>query len=186
MYYQISDKRRNRIKSKFLSLPIISMMLVLTGCETIINGTTQSIGISSKPSCTNVWVDNEFVGNTPLCVDLRRNRNHCIRVELEGYLPYEITCKKRLSGWVFGNLVFGGLPGLCIDTISGGIYFLSPEQVNACLKEETIQISKDAQGSYIGIVMQADPSWHKVGRFNQFSVLPQHVSTVEQIPHDEI
>lgn len=155
------------MKSKIKLLLIFSLMLALTSCATIITGTTQSIGITSKPSCASVWVDNEFVGNTPICVDLKRSRNHCIRVELEGYQPYEILCKKRLNGWVFGNLVFGGLPGLCVDALSGAIYCLTPEQVNACLREDSIRMTNTNQGSYIGIVMQADPSWKKVGQMKK-------------------
>lgn len=155
------------MKKKSLILPMISLMLILTGCATIIHGSTQSISINSKPSYANVWIDNKFVGNTPICVDLKRKRNHCIRLELEGYQPYEISCKKKLSGWVFGNLVFGGLPGLCIDIVSGAVYCLTPEQVNACMLEDSIHVNKDNQGSYIGIVMQADPSWKKVGQMQK-------------------
>ena len=155
------------MKIKYLSAPMISVMLLLTGCATIMHGTTQSIGISSNPSRADVWIDNNFVGNTPLCVDLKRSCDHLIRIELDGYYAYEVHCTKKLSGWVFGNLVFGGLIGICVDAVSGGIYCLTPEQVNACLKEENFQYSENENGSYIGIVMQPDPSWRKVGQMKK-------------------
>ncbi|MDK2964381.1 MAG: hypothetical protein PWQ29_1775 [Verrucomicrobiota bacterium] len=40
---------------------------------------------------------------------------------MDGYLPDETTLTKKVSGWVRGNLVFGGLIGLAVDAISGGM-----------------------------------------------------------------
>ena len=146
---------------------MISAMLFLTGCATLMHGTHQSIAIGSRPARAGVWIDNYFAGHTPVSVDLKRNRNHLIRIELDGFEPYEIHCSKRLSGWVFGNLVFGGILGFCVDAFSGGIYCLTPDQIQACLKEDNFRYSTGDQGSYIGIVMQPDPSWNKVGQLKR-------------------
>jgi hypothetical protein len=35
------------------------------------------------------------------------------------------------SGWVWGNIVFGGLIGLVVDASTGAMYKLTPEQVHA-------------------------------------------------------
>ncbi|ADI37561.1 PEGA domain-containing protein [Waddlia chondrophila] len=155
------------MKNKVFLLILTTVMMLLTGCATMMHGTTQKIGISSNPSCAGVWIDNHFVGDTPLCVDLKRRCDHVIRIELEGYYPYEIQCSRTLSGWVFGNLAFGGVLGFCVDIVSGGIYCLTPDQVNACLKEDNMMYSRNENSSYIGIVMQPDPSWNKVGQLKK-------------------
>lgn len=50
------------------------------------------------------------MGTTPVIAKLERKQSHLVRLELDGYQPYETTLTKSVSGWVWGNLVFGG-PG---------------------------------------------------------------------------
>lgn len=150
----------NRLKS--LTLILLSLA-TLTSCATIMHGTRQSIGISSNPSNANVWVDRTFVGNTPIIVNMSRNDNHFVRIEIEGYLPYEATFSKQLSGWVFGNIIFGGIIGLAVDAITGGIYKLTPDQVQAEMHSNHFAYSKNSKDSYIAVVMNPDPAWEKIG-----------------------
>lgn len=150
----------NKLKTLILTLLSIS---TLSSCATIMHGTRQSVGIASNPSCANVWVDRNFVGNTPLIVEMKRNENHFVRIELEGYEPYEATFSKQLSGWVFGNIIFGGVIGLAVDAVSGGIYSLTPDQVQAEMRMDNGICSKHSTDSYITIVMEPKPEWKKVG-----------------------
>ena len=48
-------------------------------------GTTQSIGISSTPSGATVKVNNVDKGQTPTIVDLKRKDQHFVKIELPGY-----------------------------------------------------------------------------------------------------
>ena len=137
--------------------------LVLWGCATIMHGTSQKVGISSSPTGAEVWVDNKEMGFTPLFADLKRGDDHIVRVELAGYQKAELTITKGVSGWVWGNIVFGGLVGLAVDAITGGLYNLSPEQLNAELKKEgSAVIIKDGQ-IYVLTVLRPDPNWQKIG-----------------------
>ena len=149
-------------KLKKLSLILLSLT-TLSSCATIVSGTRQSIGISSMPSTASIYVDKEFVGYTPLQVEMTRKDNHFVRIELEGYMPYEITISRKMNGWVFGNIVFGGLIGLAVDAISGGIYKLTPEQIQTELLTSNITCTKKAGNSYIAIVMEPKPEWKKIG-----------------------
>jgi len=121
------------------------------------------VGIASNPSGASVWVDRQLVGNTPIIVELSRKDNHVVRIELDGYQPYEATFSRQLSGWVFGNIIFGGLIGLAVDAISGGLYMLTPDQVQAEMRSNRIAYSKNSKDSYIAIVLEPDPSWKKIG-----------------------
>lgn len=113
----------------------VSMLLVLalSSCATIMNGTTQKIGISSSPTGANVSVDNQPRGMTPLFVDLKRKDTHLVRMEKSGFDVFETAITRHTSGWVWGNIIFGGLIGLAVDAISGGIHRLEPEQIHATL-----------------------------------------------------
>lgn len=136
----------------------------LTSCATIMHGTHQKVGIASNPSNACIWVDRNYVGNTPLIVNMTRSDNHVVRIELDGYRPYEVVLTKQLSGWVVGNIVFGGVIGLAVDAITGGIYRLTPEQVQADLYANRMACCKKTSDSYIAIVLEPNSSWVKIGQ----------------------
>lgn len=144
---------------------ITTLMLTttLTSCATIMHGTRQTVGISSNPSDAWIWVDRNYVGNTPLILELSRKDNHTVRIELPGYMPYEIQFTKEVSGWVFGNIVIGGFIGLAVDAISGGIYRLTPEQVHAELRAQYGVDSKNSNESFISVVLEPQAGWEKIG-----------------------
>jgi hypothetical protein len=41
-----------------------------------------------------------------------------IRVEKEGYAPYTVNRDKVVAGWIFGNILLGGVIGLSVDLIT--------------------------------------------------------------------
>lgn len=147
------------LRKTISSLLLISTLTTLSSCATIMHGTRQSIGIASNPTNANVWVDKSYVGNTPIIVEMSRNNNHTVTIHLEGYQPYEAIFSRQLSGWVFGNVIFGGIIGLAVDAISGGLYQLTPDQIQAELRSNHIAYSKTSKDSYIVVVLQPDPSW---------------------------
>ena len=140
-------------------------ILLCTGCATIMNQTSQSIGISSNPTGATVTVDSAPHGKTPVVARLSRRDNHIVRLELDGYKPYETTLTRRVSGWVWGNIVFGGLIGLAIDAISGGLYKLTPDQIQAELRKEgqnSLLLKEDQL--YVAVVLTPNPHWQKIGQ----------------------
>ena len=139
-------------------------LIALTGCATIMHGTSQDVGLSSAPTAARVLVDNKPLGTTPTIAKLTRKDNHVIRMELDGYQPFEATVTRGVSGWVWGNIAFGGLIGLAVDAMSGGLYKLSPAQVAGQLantRTSAIEVTHD--GVYVVVVLRPDPTWQKVG-----------------------
>lgn len=136
----------------------------MTSCATIMHGTRQTVGIASNPSNATVYVDRSYMGNTPLFVEMTRKDNHIVRIELNGYQPYEAVFSRQLSGWVFGNIVFGGVIGLAVDAISGGLYRLTPEQVEAEMRLNNIACNDESEDEpFFTIVLQPNPAWEKIG-----------------------
>lgn len=155
------------MKNKILLSGIATLFLLLTlSCGTIMHGTTQEIGISSNPSSAKVTLNGQSYGTTPIILDLKRAKTYMVKIELAGYHTYETTLTREISGWVWGNIVFGGLIGLVIDASAGGMYRLSPEQINADLKSSQANVIKNDDGILIAVVMEADSSWEKVGTLN--------------------
>jgi len=118
--------------------------LLITSCATIMQGTTQDIGVSSSPIKATVKLDGVIKGETPLTLEIKRKKGGTIRIEKEGYEPAEIILTKKMSGWVFGNIIFGGIPGLIIDLVAGGTYQLKPESINVNLTKVDIGMNENS------------------------------------------
>lgn len=124
-------------------LSAILALSLATACSTMVNGTHQTIPVNSTPSGANVRVDCGLKPEaaamkivTPATVELRRKTQPCLlTLSKEGYEDASIMFARKVSGWVWGNLVFGGLIGWAIDGISGGLFYKVPETVQVELKE---------------------------------------------------
>ena len=154
------------------SIAALSACIGLAACATIMHGTGQDIGFNSSPTNAKVMVDGQPRGNTPVIVKLSRKDNHVVRMELEGYQPFEATLTHGVSGWVWGNLVFGGLPGLAVDAISGGLYAINANQVTGTMVPAAAGASQQGEPAtkkppqdafFITVVPHADPSWKRLG-----------------------
>ncbi len=146
------------------SILMLSLLPVGLACASIVHGSRQSVAFTSTPSSARVTVDNELVGNTPVIAKLTRKDKHVVRIELDGYSPFETTLDRRTSGWVWGNIVFGGLIGLAIDAGTGAMYKLTPEQINGTLGSAT---STTRDGLGVVVVLHPDPDWEKIGELER-------------------
>ena len=64
---------------------------------------------------------------------------------------------------MWGNLVFGGLPGLAIDAITGGLHKLAPEQVTAQLQRADVQVVEGSEVLLVTMVMRPQPGMERIG-----------------------
>lgn len=149
------------LKKLHLSAALFLAVLILSGCATIIHGSRQTVGISSNPSNAKVTIDGHSYGATPASALLTRKDNHLVKIDLPGYMPYETTLTRSVDGWIAGNIIFGGLIGLAVDAITGGMYKLSPDQIQSQLMNQTAgRIIED--NIYLFITLNPDPQWELV------------------------
>ena len=136
--------------------------LLLFNCATIMNGTKQKIVISSSPAAAKILIDNKEQGITPLIAQLSRKDNHIVKIQLEGYQQAELIITKKISKWIWGDIVLGSFFGLAVDAISGGLYVLKPELLNTELQKI---IKNDC--IFIITVLTVDPNWLKIGQIQK-------------------
>lgn len=119
---------------KFLKLfSILLFPIFLCGCATIVSGRSQKVFIGSDPDNAAVTV-NESQYKTPCTILLDRTvPEYRILIEKEGYLPYKVIVNRTTNGWVFGNIIFGGIIGVVIDVVSGSCYSFSVDKIDAAL-----------------------------------------------------
>jgi uncharacterized protein YceK len=146
---------------------LIVSALALSACASIMHGTSQDVGISSTPTSAFVTVDNVTQGTTPFVAKLSRKDNHIIHIAADGFQPADLTLTHSTSGWVWGNLVFGGIIGLAVDAITGGLYKLSPEQLNATLTKQQASVAHTKDGFYVVLVPAPEQGWLKVGQLQR-------------------
>jgi hypothetical protein len=150
----------------------IACSIALTACASIMHGSSQDIGISSTPTSASVTIDNTAKGQTPFVAKLSRKDNHVIHIAADGYEPADLTLTRNVSGWVWGNLVFGGLIGLAVDAITGGLYKLTPDQLNATLAKQSASVARSKDGFYVVLVPAAEKGWLKVGQLRRSAATP--------------
>lgn len=160
-----SDPQRSPVPGrKRLGWAVIAItVLTTTGCASIMHGTTQQIGVSSSPTGATVLVNGNQRGVTPAVLDLSRKSIHTISLQSDGYEPFEMALTRSVSGWVWGNIVFGGIIGLAVDAGTGGLYKLSPEQVGAELRREGVEWSADEDLLFVRLLSVEDRELERIG-----------------------
>ena len=130
------------MRSALLTAATVFTLFFSSGCCTIFGmASDQGVTIESAPSGATVTVDGEYKGRTPVRVDLNRRKTHQVVVS-NGSESYEKELSPGLNPMLFGNIVFGGLIGIIVDTIDGASYALYPFSVDAQLGEKEIAGSK--------------------------------------------
>jgi predicted small secreted protein len=148
-------------------IALVACSTVLTACASIMHGTSQDVGISSSPTGASVTVDNMMKAQTPFVAKLSRKDNHVIHIAADGYAPADLTLTRSTSGWVWGNILFGGLIGLAVDAMTGGLYNLTPDQLTATLAKQSASLAPTRDGVYVVLVPQAEKGWTKVGQLRR-------------------
>jgi hypothetical protein len=145
---------------------LILTALLTSNCATIISGSKQNIKFNSNPTNATIFIDEVQVGKTPYETKLERKREYEVKIQLDGYKTYETKLTKKFNAWYLGNIVFGGLIGLIIDPITGAIYNLTPDQINAQMTQGTAFV-ESKNGLYIAVSLEIDENWEKIGQLKK-------------------
>jgi hypothetical protein len=123
---------------RIVAAPLLSFLVMLTGCCSIVHmGFSQKVVVTSSPPEAAVFVDEEFRGNTPLSVSLKRHDVHEVIILKDGYVPSIVVTKKDLSFWIYGNLLIGvSAVGFLTDAIGGSMFNVKPGAIHAELIQE--------------------------------------------------
>lgn len=114
---------------------------LLSACATIFSGTTQNIAVSSTPPGATVKVEpGGQSSTTPAKLSLRRkDAPYRLTIAMEGYEAYTVTISAGTNGWIWGNLILGGLVGIIIDSSTGAANALSPDEVHGNLVKAGVE-----------------------------------------------
>jgi hypothetical protein len=116
---------------------LVGAAMGLSACASIVNGSKQDVSIKATPSDATIWVDGEQVGTGSADIQLKRGKEHVVEVKKSGYRTAKVTTDKSLSGWFWGNILCGGIPGGAVDLITGSAYDVDPDRISITLDKGT-------------------------------------------------
>jgi hypothetical protein len=112
---------------KLASLAALAALgIALSGCATIIKGTTQSIAVTTPPvegaTCTLTSKEGTWTVVTPGVAKVHKTKDdiqaRCVK---PGYQDGIATIPSNFQGWTLGNLLLGGIIGVGVDAGTGAM-----------------------------------------------------------------
>jgi hypothetical protein len=121
-------------------------LVSLCGCSSVVCGSKQSVLIDSRPDGAQVLVYNKqcevvFSNSTPCTATLTRQAGDCekgcylVVVSKNGYAPVQVPLVGRVNSAYYLNVLTG--IGFLIDPVTGGMWTLTPENVDGQIVRDT-------------------------------------------------
>jgi hypothetical protein len=135
-----------------------SVCNALSGCATIVHSGPRPISVASAPAGAKVSIydrSNTLVmtNTTPFVANLAtkygyfQGQTYRLVFEMPAHTTAEVNLTSSLSGWYFGNLLFGGVIGMIIvDPLTGAMFNLSPEKIDQSLTASQAQVIRYRTG----------------------------------------
>jgi hypothetical protein len=145
------------IHSKFITtLLVTSTLLLFASCATVFRGskTAKSIQISGNPPAAKVYINNEYIGQTPINYEVKKRKEMSIKIEKDGYKDLHTEIETKINPiWagisVVGNALLLEIPTI-IDYKNGSIFDIATDSIsynliklNSVLPNNSISVSKN-------------------------------------------
>lgn len=108
--------------ARYATIAALAVALTLgpAGCATVIASGPDQVPVATNPAGAYVYVNGQFVGQTPTTVSLDRDAPGQIQIYLPGFRPVVMMRDKSLNGWFIGSLLlFYTLIPLIVDLVTG-------------------------------------------------------------------
>ena len=122
----------------------------LSGCATVLNGTSQDVTFNSQPDGAIVSLNSGVNCTTPCEFSMKRGNDAEVSIDKPGFQPVTVYIQSRLGGSTFGNIILGGGIGAVVDGSNGASNHLFPNPVFVRLvpvgsPEEAVLLDKNGQ-----------------------------------------
>ncbi len=151
---------------------MIAAAFMVTGCATILTGTTDDITINSTPDGADIMIGGLKVGKTPATITVKRPGfgDKEIVLKLEGYEIRTFLLKKTFNTAAICNLA--GVLGWGIDVLTGSVFKYDPTSYNVELDAIAVNIEDLPRDSFGRISL---PDWDQpirvIDKENEVSLL---------------
>jgi uncharacterized protein YceK len=125
-------------------ITVSAIALMLSGCATIIKGSSQEITVNTNPTAASCALNREGtkigeVNPTPGMAKVDKTKNDITVIcDKDGYQQATYMAHSDIEGATFGNIALGGLIGWGVDSATGSDnHYQSP--INITLVPRTAQ-----------------------------------------------
>ena len=122
---------------KILFFLLITLILITTGCATLLTGSKDTIAFDSTPQGAIVYKDGQELCKTPCRMPIKRSINSSeIEFRLDGYETRFFTLDKELNFVSVLNL--GNLFGWAVDAATGSVAKYSRKSYDLTMKSAAL------------------------------------------------
>lgn len=107
---------------------LFALVLLTSGCASIIKGSKQEMTFNSDPNGAKVTINGKVIGVTPITTSIDRKSEQVVVFEKEGYKQAKMPLSTTINPWFWGNILIGGLIGSTTDGFSGAYCEYSPNK----------------------------------------------------------
>jgi hypothetical protein len=120
-----------------MSIILIAFLFLLTSsCATIFKGNSSKINFNSNPQGAQIYVNGNYMGDTPIILKLESKQTYNIEFKKEGYKTKAFNITNHVGvGWIVLDVIFGLVP-VIVDAATGSWYELDQKIVNALLEKQ--------------------------------------------------
>jgi len=117
-------------------LAVVALSLLISGCATVLSGSTQSLSIDSDPSGAAVRLDGQQVGETPWNGVVKKKRNLRVNLEKPGYTNEQVTISGSFNPIAVLSILLWDLG--TTDFITGAMWEYSPDSFYFKMRKEGV------------------------------------------------
>jgi PEGA domain-containing protein len=120
----VKKEQGGRMDRLHSTLTALVLVLTLSGCATIVDGTSQPVTFNSEPNRAKILINGVQVGVTPLTIQVKRAKNTMIVAKKDGYESQQLPLQTKTNTYFWGNILF--LYGSTTDYASDAMVEYSP------------------------------------------------------------
>ena len=121
------------MKKIFAAAALAAASFGVSGCATVMNGTSQPVAFKTDPDGAVVKLVSGQTCTTPCQYELKRGKDSMVTLTKDGYQTVNVYIQSRTGGATFGNILAGGIIGGVVDGSNGASNHLYPSPVYVCL-----------------------------------------------------
>ena len=131
----------------FAVAALAALGATVSGCATLVEGTTQSVSVSTSPvqgsQCALINSQGTWYVTTPGSVVVNRTKSDLdISCNKDGYQPGHVVAVSHFAKTTAANVILGGAVGVAVDMASGAnFYYDSPISVPLGVKSANGQVT---------------------------------------------
>ncbi len=137
-------------------LLLLVFMVHMTGCATILDGSSQTVTFNSEPAKAKVFINGVQVCVTPCTTQVKHSKSTIVVAKKDGYEEQHLPLQTTMNKYFWGNFITGGPIGSTTDYVSDAIieyspnmYFISLEPIRKSKADRTSLLHEKTLRNFI-------------------------------------